>query len=108
MKHIIGLLLALTIATPAIAGGRDHHYRTYNHHNSHHNNRHHGHGDKWVAPLIGGVILGAIINEANKPKETVVVEKVVKQKCEPITIIIQDQWGRTLERRTEERCVTVY
>lgn len=96
MKKIFALLLAMAITTPAIAGPRHHdHYRSHNHR-----------GDKWVAPLIGGVILGAIINEASKPKEREVI--VVKQKCEPITIIVQDQWGRTIERRTEERCVTVY
>lgn len=102
MKKILMLWLALAVATPALAGPR--HHDSYRHHPRHHNHN----SDKWVAPLIGGVILGAIINEASKPKETVVVEKVIKQKCEPITIIVQDQWGRTIERRTEERCVTVY
>jgi hypothetical protein len=102
MKQIIALFLALAVTTPAVAGGRDHHYRNYNHHNS----RHHGHGDKWVAPLIGGVILGAIINEASKPKEKEVIV-VKQQKCDPITIIVQDQWGNVLEKRTEMRC-TIY
>jgi len=106
MKKVLALILALAIATPAVAGPRDH-----NRHNGYNNHRvqqhhHHRNGDKWVVPLIGGVILGAVINEASKPKEREVV--VVKQKCEPITIIVQDQWGRTIERRTEERCVTVY
>ena len=110
MKQVIALFLALAIATPAVAGPRDHNrHGGYNNHRvqQHH---HHRNGDKWVVPLIGGVILGAVINEANKPKQrdVVVVEKVVKQKCEPITIVVQDQWGRVLERRTEERCTTIY
>jgi hypothetical protein len=105
MKNVIALFLALAVATPAVASGRDHYkHGGYNNHRVQHH--HHKHGDKWVVPLIGGVILGAVINEANKPKVREVV--VVKQKCEPITIIVQDQWGRTIERRTEERCVTVY
>ena len=99
MKYILTTLLALSLATPALADPRHHdYYRSHNHHN------HKGSG-KWVAPLIGGVVLGAIIADA-KAKEREVI--VVKQKCEPITIIVQDQWGRTIERRTEERCVTVY
>ncbi len=99
MKYVLATLLALSLTAPAVAGPRHHdYYRSHNHHN------HKGSG-KWVAPLIGGVVLGAIIADA-KAKEREVV--VVKQKCEPITIIVQDQWGRTIERRTEERCVTVY
>jgi hypothetical protein len=99
MKYILTTLLALSLATPALADNKHHdYYRSHNHHN------HKGSG-KWVAPLIGGVVLGAIIADA-KAKERDVI--VVKQKCEPITIIVQDQWGRTIERRTEERCVTVY
>ena len=99
MKYILATVLALSLATPALADPRHHdYYGSHNHHN------HKGSG-KWVAPLIGGVVLGAIIADA-KAKEREVI--VVKQKCEPITIIVQDQWGRTIERRTEERCVTVY
>lgn len=104
MKYVLATLLALSLATPALAdnrhhnrhGGYNNHYRVQQHN--------HKHGDKWVVPLIGGIILGAAINEASKPKEVV----VVKQKCEPYTIIVQDQWGRTIERRIEERCTTVY
>jgi len=106
MKQVLALILALAVATPAVAGPRDH--NRHNGYNKHSVQQHHHHrnGDKWVVPLIGGVILGAVINEASKPKPQEVI--VVKQKCEPITIIVQDQWGRTIERRTEERCVTVY
>jgi hypothetical protein len=90
MKQVIALILALAVATPAVAGGRDHHYRNYNHYNNH---RHHGHGDKWIAPLIGGVILGAVINEANKPKEKVVKEVVVQAPPVTVTkIVVCTEW----------------
>jgi hypothetical protein len=105
MKYILATLLALSLAAPALADNR--HNNRHGVYNNHHVQQHrHRNGDKWVVPLIGGVILGAVINEASKPKTREVI--VVKQKCEPVTIIVQDQWGRTIERRTEERCVTVY
>jgi hypothetical protein len=109
MKQVIALFLALAIATPALADHRNNHHRQggYNNHHGYQTPRHRQkNNDKWVVPLIGGVILGAVINEASKPKEREVV--VVRQRCEPVTIIVQDQWGRTIERRTEERCTTVY
>lgn len=107
MKYILATLLALSLATPALAGHNNHN-KHGGYHNHHVQQHHHRNNDKWVVPLIGGVILGAVINEASKPKEPVIVEKIIRHKCEPITIIVQDQWGRTIERRTEERCTTVY
>lgn len=106
MKYILATLLALSLATPALADNNRHHPRHGVYNNYHVQKHRHRNNDKWVLPLIGGVILGAVINEASKPKQREVV--VVRQRCEPITIIVQDQWGRTIDRRTEERCVTVY
>jgi len=105
-KYILAAVLSIAVATPALADNKRHHHRHGVYNNYHVQQHRHRNNDKWVLPLIGGVILGAVINEASKPKEREVI--VVKQKCEPITIIVQDQWGRILERRTEERCVTVY
>jgi hypothetical protein len=103
MKTIIALISAMLITTPALAGPRHHdHYRIQKHH--HHNN------GKWVAPLIGGVVLGAIIADANakqKEKENarkIVVVREPQQHCEELTIIVQNRWGDVLERRTEYRC----
>jgi hypothetical protein len=105
-KYILAAVLSISVATPALADNNRHHSRHGVYNNYHVQKHRHKNNDKWVVPLIGGVILGAVINEASKPKQREVV--VVRQRCEPITIIVQDQWGRTLERRTEERCVTVY
>lgn len=103
MKSIIAVFLALVVATPAIAGSRHHNpYRVDNHH--HHRSRI-STGDA-IAIGIGGIILGAAINEANKAKEKEIIV-VKQQKCDPVTIIVQDQWGNVLEKRTEVRC-TVY
>ncbi len=102
MKYILATLLALSLATPAIAGPRHHdYYRSHNHHN------HKGSG-KWVAPLIGGVVLGAIIADA-KAKErennqNVIIVREPQQQCEQVTIIVKNRWGEILERRTEYRC----
>jgi len=89
MKQVIALFLALAVATPAVAGG--HHYR-----NGYKTQHHHRHGpviihrDNWVAPLIGGVILGAVIADA-KEKET---KQVIVQSA-PVTVtkvIVCSEW----------------
>jgi len=89
MKQVIALFLALAVATPAFAGG--HHY-----HNGYKTQHHHRHGpvivhrDNWVAPLIGGVILGAVIADA-KEKET---KQVIVQSA-PVTVtkvIVCSEW----------------
>jgi hypothetical protein len=109
-RYILAAVLSIAIATPALADQRRYHHDrgpyVYNHHYYQVQQYRHRNNDKWVVPLIGGVILGAVINEASKPKDPEVI--VIKQKCEPVTIVVQDQWGRTIERRTEERCTTIY
>jgi hypothetical protein len=101
-KYILAAVLSFAVATPALADPKHHdYYRSHNHHN------HKGSG-KWVAPLIGGIVLGAIISDAKaKERENnrkIIVVKEPQKHCEELTIIVQNRWGDILERRTEYRC----
>ena len=80
MKKVLAGLIALVIAVPAIA----------QHRHGHHPHFMHRHGptviyrDNWVGPLVGGVVLGAIIADANKP--TVVLQQPVIVQQPPIVL----------------------
>ncbi len=58
---VVGILTAVLGLTAIEASANPYHHR------------HHGHGprviyrDNWMGPLIGGVVLGAVIADANKP-----------------------------------------
>lgn len=58
-KFLTAVAVASLISTPALARDRGHD-------RGGHHERHRGNGGKWVAPLIGGVILGAIIAGSDK------------------------------------------
>ncbi len=61
-QFLIGLLITVTI--PAWAGDRYHGHRQYHHY--HHHHRHQNYN--WVAPLVIGGIVGAVIaNETQRP-----------------------------------------
>lgn len=69
-KLIAGIVTFLALSTVAYA---QHGHRGFHHH--HHHHRGHGH---WVGPLIGGVVLGAVIaNSRNAQAEPIVVERPI-------------------------------
>lgn len=100
MKTIITLVAAMLITTPALAGHRHHDRGHAHHHNS----------GKWVAPLIGGVVIGAIIADANaKQKErenarNIIYVKEPQKFCEQVTVVVINRWGNVIEKRREDRC----
>ncbi len=101
-KYILAAVLSFAVATPALADPKHRdYYRSHNHHN------HKGSG-KWVAPLIGGIVLGAIISNAKAKEQEnnrkIIVVREPQQRCEEVTIVVQNRWGDVLERRTEYRC----
>ena len=73
MKKIIAIV-ALLLSTSAFA--QHGHY-------GHHGHRYHGGGGsgngKWVAPLIGGVLLGAIISDARANQQVPQTPVIVQQ-----------------------------
>jgi len=87
MRHlIIGLIagLGLTWTGSVIAGPHHHHHRHW-----HHPNFHRPpmiiYRDNWIAPAIGGVILGAAIAEANRrviiEQQPVIVQNPTVVEC---------------------------
>jgi hypothetical protein len=69
-KLIAGIVTFLALSTAA--------YAQHGHRGFHHHNHHRGHGHHWVGPLIGGVVLGAVIaNSRSAQAEPVVVERPV-------------------------------
>ena len=71
MKKIIAIV-ALLLSTSAFA--QHGHY-------GHHGHRYHGGGSggKWVAPLIGGVLIGAIISDARANQQVSQTPVIIQQ-----------------------------
>lgn len=63
LKKIAAGLLALALVVPNLALANDRHHRGHGH-NQRHVQHHHHHN--WVAPLVGGLVLGGIIANQNR------------------------------------------
>jgi hypothetical protein len=92
---IAALTLSMLVPTVAMADGRQH--RGGYHKNNH---QHHQHNNRWVAPLVGGVILGGIIANRNyyyeQPRVYVQPEPqyYIQPICYDILVTEYDRYGR--------------
>lgn len=94
MKALVAGLLALTIAVPAVA----------QHRHGHHPYFMHRHGptviyrDNWVGPLVGGVVLGAIIADANRPSVVQQPPVIVQQPSVVLQpTVVCTEWKETMQ-----------
>jgi hypothetical protein len=95
MRNIIAisaLALAVGLATPA-----DAQYRSYHNH-------YHGGGGNWVAPLVGGLIIGGVVGAlSNQPRyydpSPVIVAPQYHRECRIVPVY--DNWGYYVGDRRE-------
>jgi hypothetical protein len=66
---VIICVSAALLATSSTAANAQHRPREYHTHYENHNYRHGGGGGGWVAPLVGGLIVGGIIGGAMTERE---------------------------------------
>ena len=99
MKVLAAGLMSLVLIAPAFAQAHHGHRHFHNQH------FHHRHGpvvvyrDNWVGPLVGGVVLGAIIADANRPavvqQPPVVVQQPPIVLQQPTTVCTE--WKETMQ-----------
>jgi hypothetical protein len=98
MKALVAGILSLVLVAPAIAQAQ--------HFGPHRHFHHHGYRgpvvvyrDNWVGPLVGGVVLGAIIADVNRP--TVVQQPPVVVQQPPIVLqqptVVCTEWKETMQ-----------
>ena len=98
-KKILAVVLSLSILAPSVAlagDGRHGHGRHYDYRGHHHNS------DRWVGPLIGGIILGGILSQRPSPPPVVYnypqpryepYYPPVQYYCRDILVTSRDSWG---------------
>jgi hypothetical protein len=72
----LSALFITSISTTVWAGERGrygHGHQRHHHHHSHHS---HGHGHNHGAYLVGGMVLGAVVNELSRPRAAYAKETV--------------------------------
>lgn len=75
------LLISSLLSTNTWAGERGRHWHGHGHHPQHHSRHHHHHhhygrGHDKGAYLIGGLVLGAVVSELARPRDSYVKETV--------------------------------
>jgi hypothetical protein len=94
-KLITSVLIASTlIATPALARGD--HGRDRNHRSE----RNERHGGGWVAPLLGGIILGAIIADSDRDERR---DRYEDRRYRPYDPYAEDRRYRPYDPYAEDR-----
>ena len=100
VKKLLIAALTLIMLVPTVAMA-DHRQHRGGYHNNKHQHYHQQHNNRWVAPLVGGVILGWIIANRNyyyeQPRVYVQPEPqyyYIQPVCYDILVTEYDRYGR--------------